>query len=77
MGTALTDHQPMYDVLGGADGTLAARVVVNLGSDTPDGTRAAATWLADRGAEPVAGGVPASADVVGTEGASVLYSGPP
>jgi 3-hydroxyisobutyrate dehydrogenase-like beta-hydroxyacid dehydrogenase len=41
-----------------------------------DATRAAAAWLADRGAELVAGGVLASADVVGTEGASVLYSGP-
>jgi 3-hydroxyisobutyrate dehydrogenase-like beta-hydroxyacid dehydrogenase len=73
---SLTDYQAMYDILGGSGGALAGRVVVNLSSDTPDATRAAAAWLADRGAELVAGGVLASADVVGTDGASVLYSGP-
>jgi 3-hydroxyisobutyrate dehydrogenase-like beta-hydroxyacid dehydrogenase len=72
---SLTDYQAMYDVLGGVGEALAGRVVVNLSSDTPDATRAAAAWLADRGAQLVAGGVLASADVVGTEGASVLYSG--
>jgi 3-hydroxyisobutyrate dehydrogenase-like beta-hydroxyacid dehydrogenase len=72
---SLTDYQAMYDILGEVDGVLAGRVVVNLSSDTPDATRAAAAWLADRGAELVAGGVLASADVVGTDGASVLYSG--
>jgi 3-hydroxyisobutyrate dehydrogenase-like beta-hydroxyacid dehydrogenase len=73
---SLTDYQAMYEILAGVDGALAGRVVVNLSSDTPDATRAAATWLADRGAELVAGGVLASADVIGTDGASVLYSGP-
>jgi 3-hydroxyisobutyrate dehydrogenase-like beta-hydroxyacid dehydrogenase len=73
---SLTDYQAMYDILGRTGGALAGRVVVNLSSDTPDATRAAATWLADRGAELVAGGVLASAEVVGTDGASVLYSGP-
>jgi 3-hydroxyisobutyrate dehydrogenase-like beta-hydroxyacid dehydrogenase len=73
---SLTDYQAMYDILGEVDGALAGRVVVNLSSDTPDATRAAAAWLADRGAALVAGGVLASADVVGTDGASVLYSGP-
>jgi 3-hydroxyisobutyrate dehydrogenase-like beta-hydroxyacid dehydrogenase len=66
----------MHEILGTVDGALAGRVVVNLSSDTPDATRAAAAWLADRGAELVAGGVLASAEVVGTDGASVLYSGP-
>jgi 3-hydroxyisobutyrate dehydrogenase-like beta-hydroxyacid dehydrogenase len=73
---SLTDYQAMYDILARVDGALAGRVVVNLSSDTPDATRAAATWLADRGAELVAGGVLASAEVVGTDEASVLYSGP-
>ena len=72
---SLTDYQAMYDILGGTGAALAGRVVVNLSSDTPDATRAAADWLADRGAELVAGGVLASADVVGTDGSSVLYSG--
>ena len=73
---SLTDYRAMYDILDGAGEVLAGRVVVNLSSDTPDATRAAAGRLADRGAELVAGGVLASADVVGTDGASVLYSGP-
>jgi 3-hydroxyisobutyrate dehydrogenase-like beta-hydroxyacid dehydrogenase len=73
---SLTDYRAMYDILDSAGDALAGRVVVNLSSDTPDATRAAATWLADRGAELLAGGVLASADVVGTDGASVLYSGP-
>ena len=73
---SLTDYRAMYDILGRTGGALAGRVVVNLSSDTPEATRAAATWLADRGAELVAGGVLASAEVVGTDGASVLYSGP-
>lgn len=73
---SLTDYRAMYDILGGADGALAGRVVVNLSSDTPEATRAAAAWHAERGAELVAGGVLASAEVVGTDGASVLYSGP-
>jgi 3-hydroxyisobutyrate dehydrogenase-like beta-hydroxyacid dehydrogenase len=73
---SLTDYAAMHEILGTVDGALAGRVVVNLSSDTPDATRAAAAWLADRGAELVAGGVLASAEVVGTDGASVLYSGP-
>jgi 3-hydroxyisobutyrate dehydrogenase-like beta-hydroxyacid dehydrogenase len=73
---SLTDYAAMHEILGAVDGALAGRVVVNLSSDTPDSTRAAAVWLADRGAELVAGGVLASAEVVGTDGASVLYSGP-
>jgi 3-hydroxyisobutyrate dehydrogenase-like beta-hydroxyacid dehydrogenase len=73
---SLTDYQAMYDILGDVGGALAGRVVVNLSSDTPDGTRAAAGWLADRGARLVAGGVLASADMVGGEGAALLYSGP-
>jgi 3-hydroxyisobutyrate dehydrogenase-like beta-hydroxyacid dehydrogenase len=73
---SLTDYQAMYDILDGVGSGLAGRVVVNLSSDTPDATRAAAHWLAGRGAELVAGGVLASAEVVGTDGSSVLYSGP-
>jgi 3-hydroxyisobutyrate dehydrogenase-like beta-hydroxyacid dehydrogenase len=73
---SLTDYQAMYDILADVGGALAGRVVVNLSSDTPDGTRAAADRLAARGARLLAGGVLASADMVGAEGAAVLYSGP-
>ncbi|MHA6630683.1 NAD(P)-dependent oxidoreductase [Pseudonocardia sichuanensis] len=72
---SLTDYRAMYDILGGAGDALAGRVVANLGSDTPEVTRGAATWLAERGAELVTGGVMAPADLVGKDGAYVFYSG--
>ncbi|TCO58263.1 NAD(P)-dependent oxidoreductase [Actinocrispum wychmicini] len=70
---SLTDYQAMYDVLGGAE--LDGKVIVNLSSDTPARTRAAAKWLADRGAELIAGGVMVPAPLVGTEHAYIFYSG--
>ncbi|NUT52174.1 MAG: NAD(P)-dependent oxidoreductase [Saccharothrix sp.] len=71
---SLTDYAAMYDVLDGAD--LAGRVVVNLGSETPDLTLKAAAWLAERGAELLVGGVMANAEMVGHPDAYVFYSGP-
>ncbi|MBA3783191.1 MAG: NAD(P)-dependent oxidoreductase [Nocardioides sp.] len=73
---SLTDYQAMYDVLTGATSSLAGRTIVNLSSDSPDRTRAAATWAADHGARLVAGGVMVPAPMVGTEAAYVYYSGP-
>ncbi|SHL11002.1 3-hydroxyisobutyrate dehydrogenase [Pseudonocardia thermophila] len=73
---SLTDYQAMYDVLGPAQDVLRGRVVVNLSSDSPGRTRAAAQWLAERGAQLVAGGVMVPAELVGTPEAMVFYSGP-
>jgi 3-hydroxyisobutyrate dehydrogenase-like beta-hydroxyacid dehydrogenase len=73
---SLTDYQAMYDILGGAQDALAGRVVANLSSDTPEKTRAAAAWLAERGALLLAGGIMVPAELVGEEGAYVFYSGP-
>jgi len=73
---SLTDYRAMYEILESASDGLAGRVVVNLGSDTPDVTREAGTWLAERGALLVTGGVMAPADMVGKDGAYVFYSGP-
>jgi 3-hydroxyisobutyrate dehydrogenase-like beta-hydroxyacid dehydrogenase len=64
-------------VLGDAGDALAGRVVVNLSSDTPQASRDAATWLAERGAELLVGGIMVPAPMVGEEGAFVFYSGPP
>jgi 3-hydroxyisobutyrate dehydrogenase-like beta-hydroxyacid dehydrogenase len=53
---SLTDYQAMYDILGPAvenpqnAGIFAGKVLVNLSSDTPDASRAAAAWAADHGA---------------------------
>jgi 3-hydroxyisobutyrate dehydrogenase-like beta-hydroxyacid dehydrogenase len=73
---SLTDYRAMYEIFDGVGDALRGRVVANLSSDTPDVTRVAATWLAERGAELVTGGVMAPADLVGKDGASVFYSGP-
>jgi 3-hydroxyisobutyrate dehydrogenase-like beta-hydroxyacid dehydrogenase len=73
---SLTDYQAMYDILGRADGALAGRVVANLSSDSPEKTREAAAWLAERGAQLLTGGVMVPAPMVGEEGAYVFYSGP-
>ncbi|MFC5237713.1 NAD(P)-dependent oxidoreductase [Pseudonocardia zijingensis] len=73
---SLTDYQAMYDILGSAGDALAGRVVANLSSDTPQRTRDAADWLAERGAQLLAGGVMVPAPMVGEEGAYVFYSGP-
>lgn len=73
---SLTDYQAMYDILGGATGSLAGRTLVNLSSDTPDRTRAAATWAAGHDATFLTGGVMVPAPMVGTEASYVYYSGP-
>ncbi|WP_219415619.1 NAD(P)-dependent oxidoreductase [Pseudonocardia nigra] len=73
---SLTDYRAMYDILGDAGGAVAGRVVVNLSSDTPDVTREAGRWLAERGAQLVTGGVMAPAPLVGKDPAFVFYSGP-
>jgi 3-hydroxyisobutyrate dehydrogenase-like beta-hydroxyacid dehydrogenase len=73
---SLTDYQAMDDILGPVGEELRGRVVVNLSSDTPERTREAAAWLAERGAELLVGGVMVPAPVVGTDGSHVFYSGP-
>ncbi|MEU6641697.1 NAD(P)-binding domain-containing protein [Saccharomonospora sp. NPDC046836] len=73
---SLTDYQAMYDILEQAPDALAGRVIVNLSSDTPERSREAAAWLAERGARLLVGGVMVPAPMVGTEAAYVFYSGP-
>ncbi|MGA5822964.1 NAD(P)-dependent oxidoreductase [Kitasatospora sp. NPDC094028] len=72
---SLTDYRAMYDILGGATGSLAGRTLVNLSSDTPDRSREAAAWAAGHGAAFLTGGVMVPAPMVGTEAAYVYYSG--
>jgi 3-hydroxyisobutyrate dehydrogenase-like beta-hydroxyacid dehydrogenase len=71
---SLTDYQAMYDILDGQ--RVDGKVIVNLSSDSPGKTREAAKWLADKGAELIAGGVMVPAPLVGTEHSYVFYSGP-
>lgn len=71
---SLTDYKAMYDILDGE--TLDGKVIVNLSSDTPNQTRAAAQWAKERGATLIGGGVMVPAELVGTDKAYVFYSGP-
>jgi 3-hydroxyisobutyrate dehydrogenase-like beta-hydroxyacid dehydrogenase len=51
-------------------------VVANLSSDSPQASRDAAAWLAERGAELLVGGIMVPAPAVGTDASYVFYSGP-
>ncbi|GAA3392575.1 NAD(P)-dependent oxidoreductase [Cryptosporangium minutisporangium] len=74
---SLTDYPAMYDILGAVPAdVLAGKVLVNLSSDTPDASRDAASWAADRGARFLTGGVMVPPPAVGTPDAYVFYSGP-
>ncbi|SKC78014.1 NAD(P)-dependent oxidoreductase [Krasilnikoviella flava] len=73
---SLTDYAAMDAILDGAADALAGRTLVNLSSDTPDRTRAAASWAAEHGAGFLTGGVMTPAPMVGTDEAFVYYSGP-
>jgi 3-hydroxyisobutyrate dehydrogenase-like beta-hydroxyacid dehydrogenase len=73
---SLTDYAAMDGILDGAVDALAGRTLVNLSSDTPDRTRAAASWATQHGAGFLTGGVMTPAPMVGTDDAYVYYSGP-
>ncbi|MEU7001937.1 NAD(P)-binding domain-containing protein [Nonomuraea sp. NPDC046570] len=74
---SLTDYDAMYATLRQAPTTaLAGRTVANLTSDTPDQARQAATWMAERGAVQITGGVQVPPPGIGRPGAETYYSGP-
>ncbi|RSM82485.1 6-phosphogluconate dehydrogenase [Kibdelosporangium aridum] len=71
---SLTDYKAMYDILDGQ--TLKDKVIVNLSSDSPNKTRAAAKWANELGATFIDGGIMVPAEQVATDVAYVFYSGP-
>jgi 3-hydroxyisobutyrate dehydrogenase-like beta-hydroxyacid dehydrogenase len=73
---SLTHLDAMYEIFDSVGDGLAGRTVVNLSSDTPEKSRAAAAWVADRGGEYLTGGVKVPPPLVGTPQASTFYSGP-
>lgn len=74
---SLTDHDAMYTILGPAAAALPGRVLVNLSSDTPEKSRAAAEWATGHGARYLTGGVLTPPSGIGRpEESSTLYSGP-
>ncbi|WP_309103981.1 NAD(P)-binding domain-containing protein [Microbacterium sp.] len=73
---SLTDYQAMWDILGEHTDALSGRTLVNLSSEGPAKTRAAAEWASAHGATLIVGGVMVPAEMIGTEAASAYYSGP-
>ena len=74
---SLTDYAAMYEVLEPAIDQLPGKTVVNLSSDTPEETRAAARWVGARGGRFLAGGVMADAAGLGGTESYIFYSGEP
>ncbi|MCX5417778.1 NAD(P)-dependent oxidoreductase [Streptomyces sp. NBC_00059] len=73
---SLTDYEAMYKVLEPATGVLAGQVIVNLSSDTPEKTRAGASWIAGHGGIHITGGVTVPPSGIGSRDSSTFYSGP-
>lgn len=73
---SLTDDHAMYAVLEQATEALSGRVLVNLGSHTPQSARDASRWASSHGAAYLTGGVLASPPGIGKPGAAAFYSGP-
>lgn len=73
---SLTDYAAMYQILDTDGVRLTGKTVVNLSSDTPEVTRDAAAWVAERGGRFISGGVMVPENMVGVDGAYVFYSGP-
>ncbi|MGW0518417.1 NAD(P)-dependent oxidoreductase [Crossiella sp. NPDC003009] len=73
---SLTEHTAMYAILEQATDALDGVVLINLSSDTPAKSRAAAEWAIGHGAAYLTGGVQVPPYLIATEGAASFYSGP-
>ncbi|WP_147915323.1 NAD(P)-dependent oxidoreductase [Ruania zhangjianzhongii] len=72
---SLTDYDAMRAVFETSAASFSGRVLVNLSSDTPDKTRAAAEWALGHDAAFISGGIMVPAPMVGTDHSYVYYSG--
>ncbi|MFF2145047.1 NAD(P)-dependent oxidoreductase [Kitasatospora sp. NPDC058190] len=73
---SLTDYDAVFAVLESVEAVVAGKVIANLGSDTPERAREVATWLAERGAGHLTGGVQVPPSGIGSPESSTFYSGP-
>ena len=71
----LLDYSSVEDVVKGAAGGLAGRVVVNLTNGTPAEARSMARRVEDMGAVYLDGGIMAVPPMIGSREAMILYSG--
>ncbi|MBF8191782.1 NAD(P)-dependent oxidoreductase [Nonomuraea sp. K274] len=67
------DYPATKDIL--RDASLDGRVVANLTTGRPAEAREMASWVAERGAEYLDGGIMAVPQMIATPGALILYSG--
>ncbi|WP_030370507.1 NAD(P)-dependent oxidoreductase [Streptomyces rimosus] len=72
----LKDYGTMYAVLDSAGDALTGRVLVNLGSGTPNEARTAVSWANGRGTAYLDGAIMVPPPLVGHPGSVFLYSGP-
>ncbi|MFG2289097.1 NAD(P)-dependent oxidoreductase [Streptomyces sp. NPDC048595] len=71
----VVDYAVSQAILEPVGARLAGRVLVNLTSDTPECSRAAAAWAAGHGIDYLDGSIMVPTPVVGQPEATVLYSG--
>jgi len=69
----LLDYASVHEVL--QDTPLTGRAVANLTTGRPAEARQAASWVAERGADYVDGGIMAVPQMIANPGALILYSG--
>jgi 3-hydroxyisobutyrate dehydrogenase-like beta-hydroxyacid dehydrogenase len=67
------DYAAVRETLTGVD--LAGRTIVNLTSGTPQAARDMGAWIAERGGTYLDAGIMAVPEMIGTQQATVLYSG--
>ncbi len=72
----LLDYASVHEVLDPVAGALRGRAVFNLTNGTPRQGRDTAVWAREAGSEYVDGGIMAVPQIIGSESAFVLYSGP-
>ncbi|MDT0446474.1 NAD(P)-dependent oxidoreductase [Streptomyces johnsoniae] len=72
----LLDYDAVHEVLDPVGGALRGRAVFNLTNGTPRQARDTAGWAGKLGCEYVDGGIMAVPQIIGSESAFVLYSGP-
>ncbi len=71
----LLDHASVHDVLDPVATAMRGRTVVNVTTTTPAQAREIAGWAAEHAVAYVAGGIMAVPEMIGGDGAAILYSG--
>ncbi|MTE14733.1 NAD(P)-dependent oxidoreductase [Nocardia aurantiaca] len=73
---SLTHYAAMYDVLEPVTDHLPGKIIANLSSDSPQRTRAGASWVRSHGAQFLSGGCMTVSDDIEHPASYIFYSGP-